>query len=97
MRDYTKLRAFSLADELALTIYRLASPFPKEEIYNLTSQIRRATVSVLSNIVEGCARDTQYEYIRFLDIASGSLRELHYQFGLAYRLGYVSADDYANS
>lgn len=89
MRDHTKLRAFILADELALTIYRITIKFPKEETFGLTSQMRRCAVSVPSNIVEGSARESQTEYLRFLEIAFSSLRELHYQFGLAYRLGYV--------
>ena len=89
MRDHTKLRAFELADEVTVLIYRVTRGFPKEEIYGLTSQMRRAAVSVPSNIVEGCARESQVEYLRFLEIAFGSLRELHYQFGLALRLGYT--------
>ena len=88
MRDHMKLRAFKLADELAVSVYNLTRQFPKEEIYGLTSQMRRAAVSVPSNIVEGCARESQAEYLRFLEIAFGSLRELHYQYGLARRLGY---------
>ncbi|MDA3926794.1 MAG: four helix bundle protein [Kiritimatiellae bacterium] len=88
MRDHTKLRAFELADELALAIYKMTSAFPKEEIYGITSQMRRAAVSVPSNIVEGCTRESHTEYLRFLEIAFGSLRELHYQFSLSARLGY---------
>ena len=93
MRDHTKLRAFELADEVVLLIYRATREFPKEEIYGLTSQMRRAAVSVPSNIVEGCARESQTEYLRFLEIAFGSLRELHYQFGLSKRLGYFDEHD----
>ena len=89
MRDHTKLRAFQLADELALSIYRITRQFPKEELFGLTSQMRRAAVSVPSNIVEGCARESQSEYMRFLEISFGSLRELHYQFGLSEKLGYL--------
>ncbi len=89
MRDHTKLRAFQLADEIALMIYQATRGFPKDEIYGLSAQMRRAAVSVPSNIVEGCARGTQPEYLRFLEIAFGSLRELHYQFSLAARLGYT--------
>ena len=88
MRDHTKLRAFILADELVILIYQLTQTFSKEEAYGLTSQMRRAAVSVPSNIVEGCAREGEVEYLRFLEIAFGSLRELHYQLSLAKRLGY---------
>ncbi len=88
MRDHTKLRAFVLVDELAIQIYQLTQKFPKEEVYGLTSQMRRAAVSVPSNIVEGCAREGEIEYLRFLEFAFGSLRELHYQLSLANRLGY---------
>jgi four helix bundle protein len=90
MRDHTKLRAFELADDVAVMIYKLTKDFPKEEIFGLTSQMRRSGLSVPSNIVEGCARLTQTEYRRFLEIAYGSLKELHYQFGLAVRLGYIN-------
>ena len=93
MRDHTKLRAFELADEVALLVYRVTSTFPKEEQYGLTSQIRRAAVSVPSNIVEGCARDSQSDYLRFLYIAFGSLREMRYQLSLADRLGFLEGQD----
>lgn len=93
MRDHTKLRAFELADEVALIVYQVTKNFPKEEVYGLTSQMRRAAVSVASNIVEGCGRDSLTEYVRFLDISFGSLREVHYQASLAARLGFLNAQD----
>ena len=93
MRDHTKLRAFELADEVAVFVYRVTAGFPKEELYGLTSQMRRASVSVSSNIVEGCARDSQSDYLRFLYIAFGSLRELHYQLSLSNRLGFLCDQD----
>ena len=89
MRDYTKLRAFVLADEIALCIYRITKGFPKEEVFGLTSQMRRSCISVPSNIVEGSARLTIADYRRFIEIAYASLKELHYQFSLAERLGYI--------
>jgi four helix bundle protein len=89
MRDHRKLRAFQLADDLVLSIYAATKSFPKEEQYGLTSQIRRAAVSVASNIVEGCARHSSGDYIRFLDLAFGSVREVHYQLTIAERLGYL--------
>lgn len=93
MRDHRKLRAFELADEIVLFIYSKTKSFPKEELFGLTSQMRRASVSVPSNIIEGCARESQVEYHRFLEIAFGSLKELHYQFTLACRLGYIKGND----
>jgi len=93
MRDHTKLRAFELADEVAVLVYRVTTGFPREELYGLTSQMRRAAVSVPSNIVEGCARDSQADYLRFLYIAFGSLKELHYQLNLSKRLGFLLNQD----
>ncbi len=93
MRDHTKLRAFELADELVVSVYRATAGFPREELYGLTSQIRRAAVSVPSNIVECCARDSEADYVRFLYIAFGSLRELRYQLNLSKRLGFLCASD----
>ena len=93
MRDHTKLRAFELADEVAMLVYRVTARFPKEELFGLTSQIRRAAASVPSNIVEGCARDSEADYLRFLNIAFGSLRELHYQLHLSKCLGFLSTEE----
>ncbi|MBX9742412.1 MAG: four helix bundle protein [Chthoniobacterales bacterium] len=89
MRDHTKLRAFKLVDEVAILIYQATRNFPKDELYGLTSQIRRAAVSAASNIVEGSARESEVEYVRFLEIAYASLKEAGYQLGLAQRLGYL--------
>jgi four helix bundle protein len=94
MHDHTKLRARELADEVALLAYRVSARFPREELYGLTAHMRRATISVPSHIVEGCARDSQADYLQFLYIvALGSLRELHYHIRLSQRLGFVLNDD----
>ena len=93
MRDHTKLRAFELADQLAVNTYRLTATFPRHELYGLISQMRRAAVSVPTNIVEGCARNSTTEYLRFLNIAFGSLRELHYQINLSQKLGFIGVKE----
>jgi four helix bundle protein len=74
-------------------VYQVTARFPKEELFGLTSQMRRAAVSIPSNIVEGCARDSEADYLRFLNIAFGSLKELHYQLNLSKRLGFMSNED----
>ncbi len=89
MQDHRKLRAFELADELVLAVYAATKAFPREEQFGLTSQLRRAALSIASNIVEGCARTSQPDYIRFLDMAFGSAREVEYQLSVAARLNYL--------
>jgi four helix bundle protein len=93
VRDHRKLRAFEVADELALAIYEATRSFPADERFGLRSQMRRSAVSIASNIVEGCGRRTEADYLRFLDIANGSARELEYQISLAARLGFLTQLD----
>jgi len=92
LRDHTKVKVFQAADRLAILVYKMTRTFPREEQSGLTSQMRRAAVSVPSNIVEGCARPTEANYIRFLGTSFASLRELQYQGSLVHRLGYCKDD-----
>ena len=89
-----KLLVWQRAHSLVLKIYEVTNTFPKEEIWGLTSQIRRATVSVPSNIVEGKARGSRNDFKRFLLIARGSLEEVKYQSLLAKELKYMNDEQY---
>lgn len=93
MRDYTKIEAWKLADDLTVAVYERTRSFPKEEIYGLTSQLRRASYSVPANIVEGSSRESKKDYLHFLYIARGSLSETQYFVHLAHRLNYLSSED----
>jgi four helix bundle protein len=88
-RDHKALRAFQFADELAVCVYRETERFPKSEFYGLRSQIRRAAVSIPANIVEGSARRSQADYVRFLEIALSSACETDYLIGLCGRLALL--------
>jgi len=94
MRDYTKIEAWKRSDDLTVAIYERTRTFPKEEIYGLTSQLRRATYSVPANVVEGSARESKRDYLHFLCIARGSLSETQYFLHLSHRLGYLSDSHY---
>lgn len=95
MRDYTKIEAWKLADDLTVLIYQITKSFPKEELYGVTSQLRRAASSVPANIAEGSARGTQKDYLHFLYIARASLTEAHYFVHLSKRLSYVAEPQHA--
>ena len=93
VRDYKELIAYQKSYELVLLVYRLSGSFPKEEIYGLTSQIRRAAVSIPSNIAEGFMRGSK-EYAQFLKIALGSAAELETQVSISKDLGYCEVQDF---
>jgi four helix bundle protein len=89
MRDFKKYDIWKLSHELTLEIYLISNTFPKEEIYGLTSQIRRSSSSIPTNISEGCGRDSDTEFNRFLTIALGSASETEYLIILANDLNYL--------
>ena len=93
MRDYTKIEAWRLADDLTVAVYQATQLFPREEIYGVTSQLRRAACSVPANIVEGSARESKKDYLHFLYISRGSLSETQYFIHLSRRLGYLFKAD----
>ncbi len=92
-RKHHELRAWQDAISLVKDIYQITASFPKEEIYALTSQMRRAAVSIPSNIAEGAARTGDKEFLQFLSISRGSLSELETQLIIAKELGYMLALD----
>ncbi|MHB0912802.1 MAG: four helix bundle protein [Armatimonadota bacterium] len=94
MRDYHNITAFAKIDDLAISVYEITREWPKDELYGLVSQIRRAAVSAAANIVEGSGRRHKNEYLKFLSVSNGSLREVGYYLHLAYRLGYLSEEQY---
>ena len=88
------MKVWQESKDLGILIYALTANFPKEEIYSLTAQIKRAAVSIPSNIAEGAARDSNKEYIHFLYIALGSLAELDTQLIIARDLNYTDKKDF---
>ncbi len=92
MRNFRNLKVWEKSHTLTLMIYKFTSSFPKEELYGLTSQMRRSSSSIPSNIAEGCGRNTQPQFARFLTIAFGSASELEYQLILSKDLGFISKD-----
>jgi four helix bundle protein len=97
MRNYRELQVWAKAHRLTVELYKVSRDFPREETYGLTSQLRRAAVSIGSNLAEGCGRRTSTELARFVRIALGSASELDYQLLLARDLGFMKADDFTSS
>ncbi len=94
MRDFRKLLVWQKSHQLALDIYRTTGQFPKEELYGLTIQLRRASASVPTNIAEGCGRNTTPDFCRFLIISMGSASEVEYLLLLSKDLGYITDETY---
>jgi four helix bundle protein len=94
MKDFRQLKVWEKSHQLALAVYKATKEFPKEELYGLTSQIRRASISIPTNISEGCGRNTDAEFARFLQIAMGSASETEYQLLLSHDLGFLDKLQY---
>jgi four helix bundle protein len=93
-RDFRKILAWKRSHALTLEVYRATSGFPADERFGLASQMRRACASIPTNIAEGAGRDTDGDWARFVDIATGSASELEYQLLLARDLGYLTEQRY---
>src|SRR5689334_19771309 len=96
MKDFRNLRVWNRAHQITLAVYKATASFPREELYGLTSQIRRCSASVAANIAEGCGRRGNAEFNRFLQISSGSASELDYHLLLARDLGFISVREHRN-
>jgi four helix bundle protein len=94
MKDFRQLKVWEKSHQLALTVYKATKGFPKEELYGLTSQIRRSSMSIPTNIAEGCGRFTDADFARFLQMAMGSASETEYQLILARDLDFLPKDSY---
>ncbi len=95
MRDFKKIKAYQHANKLVLTIYGLSKNFPRHEIYGLTSQIRRASVSISANIAEGASRQHKKDYLNFLYNSRGSIAEVECLLELASNLNYLNMEDFS--
>ena len=93
-KGYKKLLVWQKADKLAYEVYLETKKFPKDEIYGMTSQLRRAAVSIPTNIVEGTGRQGKKELKQFVNISLGSLAETEYLLGFCLRLGYLNNESY---
>jgi four helix bundle protein len=96
MRDFKKYDIWQLSHSLTLEVYKTTSNFPKEELYGLTSQIRRASSSIPTNISEGCGRNSDKEFNQFLNIALGSASETEYLLILSKDLNYINIQNFEN-
>ena len=96
MRDYKKYLVWQKSHQLTLEIYRLTRSFPKEEMFALTSQMKRSSSSIPTNIAEGCGRSSDKDFCRFLYISYGSANELEYQIILSIDLQFVKVEDAEN-
>ena len=96
MKDFKKQKVWQKSHQLTLEIYKVTGYFPPDELYGLTRQIRRSCASIPANIAEGCGRNTDADFSRFLQIAMGSATELEYHLLLSHDLGILKDIEYEN-
>ena len=94
MQNYKELKVWGKSHQLVLDIYRVTAKFPKEEVFGVTSQIRRAAASIPANIAEGCGKNTQLDLAKFLNISLGSANEIDYFLLLCKDLKYISETEF---
>jgi four helix bundle protein len=94
LKDFHELKVWQKAHQLTLAVYQITAPFPREELYGLTSQLRRSASSIPANLAEGCGRNGDAEFARFCSIALGSASELEYHLLLARDLKLIQPRDY---
>lgn len=95
MRNYRDLQVWKKSHNVALDLYKVSQCFPREELYGMTSQIRRAAISIGANLAEGCGRQTSGELARFVRIAMGSASELDYHLLVSRDLGFMNDNDFS--
>lgn len=94
MKDFRSLNVWKKGHRITVSIYKITQSFPKEEMYGLTSQIRRASTSIPTNISEGCGRGSDADFARFLQMSFGSANETEYLLLLCFELGYIAEENY---
>jgi four helix bundle protein len=94
MKDFRTLNVWQKSHKLTVTVYQMTSNFPKEELYGITSQLRRAIISIPTNIAEGCGRGSDKDFAKFIQIAIGSACESEYLILLSNELGFFKKDNF---
>jgi four helix bundle protein len=94
LKNFKELKVWQKSHQLTLAVYQITKKFPREELFGLTGQLRRASASIPANIAEGCGRKGEADFARFLQIAAGSASELEYHILLSYEIGLLKMDDY---
>lgn len=94
MKNFRQLQVWSKSHEIVIEVYKITESFPKDEIFGLTSQLKRASVSIPTNIAEGCGRGSDADFKRFIQIAFASASEVEYLIFLSFELSYIEEANY---